>query len=248
MRVSLRLRCDDGMFLNSENDNAATMTICADGGANRLYDEIPAMLPHEDADAVRLKYMPHVIAGDLDSVRPDVKEFYRGFDVPVIDLSHDQDSTDLDKAIKFLSDLEQWKEYQSLQKTAEEMAVTGKSFDFLIALGAHGGRLDHILSNISSLYSHRELPVILCGDGNLTRLVQAGKTSIRPNLKLEGPMCGLIPLQGDAVATTSGLRWNLCDTKMNIGGLISTSNIIESGEITVETDVDLVWTTETSVG
>jgi thiamine pyrophosphokinase len=234
--------------LNFENDSAATMTICADGGANRLYDEIPAMMPHEDADAVRLKYMPHVIAGDLDSVRQDVKEFYIKLGVPVIDLSHDQDSTDLDKAIKFLSDFEQWKEYQSLQKAAEEMALSKKSFDFFIALGAHGGRLDHILSNISSLYSHRDLPVILCGDGNLTRLVQAGKTSIRPNLKLEGPMCGLVPLQGDAVATTTGLRWNLCGTKMNIGGLISTSNVIESDEITVETDVDLIWTTETSVG
>lgn len=239
--------CDECVFLNYDDSGyAAKMTVCADGGANRLYDEIPAMMPHEDAASVRLKYMPHVIAGDLDSVRHDVREFYRGHGVPVIDLSHDQDSTDLDKAIAFLNDFEQWKEHQSLRKVAEEMS--GKSFEFLIALGAHGGRLDHILSNISSLYSHRDLPVILCGDGNVTRLVQAGKTSIRPDLKMEGPMCGLVPLQGDAVATTTGLRWNLCNTKMNIGGLISTSNVIESDEITVETDVDLVWTTETCMG
>lgn len=31
----------------------AANRICADGGCNRLYDELPSMLPHEDPDALR---------------------------------------------------------------------------------------------------------------------------------------------------------------------------------------------------
>ncbi len=31
---------------------------------------------------------------------------------------------------------------------------------------------------------------------------------------------------------------------MRVGGLVSTSNIMDSDTITVETDVDLVWTTQ----
>ena len=57
-------------------------------------------------------------------------------------------------------------------------------------------------------------------------------------------MCGLIPLQGPAVATSRGLRWNLDATEMRFGGLVSTSNIIEGEEVWVETDADLIWTAE----
>jgi thiamine pyrophosphokinase len=116
--------------------------------------------------------------------------------------------------------------------------------DTIVAIGAHGGRLDHILSNLSTLHTFRDVDIVLCGDGNLSRLVPAGKTVIKPHRKVEGPSCGLIPLQGRAVATSKGLRWNLEATEMEIGGLVSTSNIIDEDEVWVETDVDLIWTTE----
>lgn len=43
--------------------------VCADGGANRLYD---SLLPE-----VRSDYIPQYIVGDLDSLRPEVKAFYK---------------------------------------------------------------------------------------------------------------------------------------------------------------------------
>lgn len=44
--------------------------ICADGGANRLYD-------------VNKDIKPDLIIGDLDSIRQDVKEHYSKLGVPI---------------------------------------------------------------------------------------------------------------------------------------------------------------------
>eukprot|EP00958_Prasinococcus_capsulatus_P023592 scaffold3551_cov408-Prasinococcus_capsulatus_cf.AAC.19 len=55
------------------------MRLCADGGANHLYDEICAIVGcrEEDAADVRRRYVPDIIKGDLDSLRPEVREFYQ---------------------------------------------------------------------------------------------------------------------------------------------------------------------------
>ena len=53
-----------------------------------------------------------------------------------------------------------------------------------------------------------EFDVVLLGEGSLARILGAGRTIIHP-CSLEGPACGLIPLQRPAVSTTRGLRWNL---------------------------------------
>jgi thiamine pyrophosphokinase len=66
---------------------AAHFKVCADGGANRLVDELPGA-PAPDA-----------IVGDLDSLRPEVRQHYADLGVNAVDLSHDQDTTDLDKCI-----------------------------------------------------------------------------------------------------------------------------------------------------
>ena len=63
--------------------------MCADGGANRVFDALP-----------RSAAPPDAILGDLDSIRPEVCQAYASGGVPVTDLSDDQDSTDLDKCIE----------------------------------------------------------------------------------------------------------------------------------------------------
>ena len=42
--------------------------VCADGGANRLYDSL--------SDGDRGDYIPQYIVGDLDSLRSEVRHFY----------------------------------------------------------------------------------------------------------------------------------------------------------------------------
>lgn len=220
------------------------------------------MFPDLPPHVTRSRFLPNLIKGDLDSVRPDIRSFYESLSVPIVDLSHDQVFTDLQKCvayvdITFLShgNHDLYKEYPfSLLlsppgPTKANSIVYSKgedvpTIDSIVAVGAHGGRLDHVVSNLSTLYSFRHMPLVLCGDGNLTRLVPAGKSIIRPCLKIEGPKCGLFPLGGPAVASSTGLHWNVDETEMKVGGLISTSNIIESDQIEVTSDADLIWTTE----
>jgi thiamine pyrophosphokinase len=212
----------------------AALTICADGGANRLYDELPAMLREKQAEIARSRYLPNLIRGDLDSIRPDVLGYYKSQGVPITDVSEDQDTTDLQKCIHYIE-----KHHATLFVDQHVPAI-----QTIVAVGSHGGRLDHMLSHLSDLYAFRHLNLVLCGDGNVTRLVLAGRSLVRPHRRIEGPSCGLVPLAGPATATTRGLRWNLDHTTMRIGGLLSTSNLLTNDEVWVESDADLIWTTE----
>lgn len=64
-----------------------------------MYDAAPSFAPHLPPVEARKLSKPAVIAGDLDSISTDVKQFYTQQGTKIIDLSHDQDSTDLQKCL-----------------------------------------------------------------------------------------------------------------------------------------------------
>ncbi|KAF6252257.1 hypothetical protein COO60DRAFT_1704370 [Scenedesmus sp. NREL 46B-D3] len=408
----------------------ATTRICADGGANRLYDQIPVMLPGTDPFAAREAHLPDLIKGDLDSVRADVTDFYTSRGVPFIDLSSDQETTDLEKCLLFLegrlramsedaarqtadaqvaaaaaaaaaqstatagsaaggrhghgakaigaanaaarayatgigpssssngssgttlhldssssssaatastnagmgppiphgtaaddsSSVQQQQQQQEQQQqqqqeqqqqqqqqqlqghqicgdivmlpglqeqharlqqpqqqlpqqqrlhtgpgrygssnsstgaglsqlessqgtvgqqgsnkqqhrhvhevTASILSSHGAAGDeparkrlqqdhLILVLGALGGRLDHTLANLNTLYCYPHLNITLWGEGNLVRLLRAGRSVIKPS-RLEGPTCGLVPLARPATASSKGLKWDLDDTHARV--------------------------------
>ncbi|KAJ5775879.1 uncharacterized protein N7511_000890 [Penicillium nucicola] len=73
----------------------ASYIICADGGANRLYDMMK-LNGKESTDP------PNAIIGDLDSIRPSVREHYEKLGVSVME-DPDQYSTDFTKCLKYLN-------------------------------------------------------------------------------------------------------------------------------------------------
>ena len=75
--------------------------------------------------------------------------------------------------------------------------------------GAFGGRIDHVLSSLCTLHRHEGEQIILCGDGNLVRLLPKGHSELEPDLAVEGPACGLVAMGSPAIASSTGLRWNL---------------------------------------
>ena len=210
---------------------SSTFHICADGGANRLYD----------ATHGKDNYLPNVIRGDLDSLRDPVREYYASKDV-LIEKDPCQDTNDLDKV---------------LQRIVQPTTRTG-TYDRVIIYGAFGGRFDQEMGSFQALYKWADSfqnRIWLYSDETLAVLVPAGKkveimvpfqddlnTSIR-----EGPTCGLIPMGSkvDSI-TTSGLKWNLENSETEFGGLLSTSNHVvgDNGMITVETTQPIFFTAE----
>lgn len=77
--------------------NQSSIRICADGGANRIYDNFEINI----RDHGHLK-LPNYIVGDLDSLRKDVLEYYRSRGTDIIKID-DQDTTDLEKSYNLLS-------------------------------------------------------------------------------------------------------------------------------------------------
>ena len=56
---------------------AASYRICADGGANRLHDAACEWVPNGEISQGRKAFLPNIILGDLDSIRPDVSDYYK---------------------------------------------------------------------------------------------------------------------------------------------------------------------------
>ncbi|KAM0947673.1 putative thiamine diphosphokinase [Dioscorea sansibarensis] len=209
--------------------HAARLRLCADGGANRVYDEMPKLFSDQDPLDVRYRYKPDVIKGDLDSIRPEVQDFYSNLGTKVVDESHDQDTTDLHKCINFILDC---------------TPDLDKSNLCILVAGALGGRFDHEIGNINVLYRFSDTRIILLSDDCLIYLLpKTHGHEIYIQSNVEGPHCGLVPIGAPSTSTTTtGLKWDLSDMGMNFGGLISTSNVVREETVTVRSDVDLLWT------
>ncbi|XP_068311457.1 thiamine pyrophosphokinase 1 isoform X1 [Pyrus communis] len=207
----------------------AQLRMCADGGANRVYDDMPLLLPHENAVDVRKRYKPDVIKGDMDSIRRDVLEFYARMGTQIINESEDQDTTDLHKCIAYICD------------SAPNL---DKSNLCILVAGALGGRFDHEIGNINVLCRFSNIRITLISDDCLIHLLpRTHRHEIHIQSSVEGPHCGLIPIgMPSGSTTTTGLQWDLAETEMRFGGLVSTSNIVKGEKITVQSDSDLLWT------
>ncbi|WCJ34265.1 Thiamine pyrophosphokinase 2 [Euphorbia peplus] len=207
----------------------AQLRICADGGANRLFDEMPLLFPHEDALDVRHRYKPDVIKGDMDSIRREVLDFYVSLGTKVVDESHDQDTTDLHKCILYILD--------------NTPHIDQSKLCILVA-GAVGGRFDHEAGNINVLCRFSSTRIILISEDCLIYLLPCTHLhEIYIQSSIEGPHCGLIPIGMPSLSTTTtGLKWDLDCREMRFGGLVSTSNIVKEEKVTVQSSSDLLWT------
>ena len=93
------------------------------------------------------------------------------------------------------------------------------------------------------------LPVYLISSLGISWLLPAGRHQIQSaGVVTETTNCGLIPLDGPAVVTTEGLKWNLAGGVLRFGELVSTSNgfDVTRDQVTVTTDAPLLWTMDWS--
>lgn len=235
--------------------------VCADGGANRLYDSFKS-----DVSEERAQYVPDLIVGDLDSLRPEVAAYYQ---VLGAEVKHepDQDHNDFEKC---LVEVEHWlrssndvsQTTRQYGKSGAELPTnedqrfsercrspsTGDNSATVVGLGAFGGRFDHEMAALSLLhaYNSRFCRLVLMGAGNVAFLLAPGFDHIiEPDERFEGPTVGLLPVGGACRSvTTEGLKWNIEEGSLEFGFLVSSSNSLMGKEVRVVTDAPLVWTAE----
>ncbi|OJJ47029.1 hypothetical protein ASPZODRAFT_166286 [Penicilliopsis zonata CBS 506.65] len=224
----------------------ACFTICADGGANRFYD----MMQARDRESLDL---PNAIVGDLDSIRPAVRQHYEALDVPVIE-NPDQYSTDFTKCLRYLEGEEH------LTRTHRE-----KGLD-IVVLGGLGGRVDQAFSQIHHLYAatmemectrnHQSVArsLYLVSEESVTFILKSGRNMIytgshndttdQAGGRYFEENIGIIPLAGPTRITTHGLEWDVTDWPTQIGGQLSTSNHIRASVVEIETAAPVLFTAE----
>lgn len=150
-----------------------------------------------------MQYLPHIIIGDFDSIRPDVKQYYDERGVRLF-FNKDQDTSDLEKCVYYVFENSE-SLTQNEKKDSPKNVLMRDNFSYtkLIVLGAFGGRIDQTLSSIHILYKMnifftekcRENEIILMDDCSMMIFLEAGDNLIRPSLKYESKIgCGLIPI------------------------------------------------------
>ncbi|KAH9391377.1 cAMP-dependent protein kinase subunit [Tyrophagus putrescentiae] len=224
--------------------NGAAVRHAVDGGTNYLFDlqqQQQQLLVKSKESSVELLADPHLLTGDMDSVRAEVLTNYKQNPITEVVETPDQDETDFTKAIQVLA-----KRLQAATTTSSPTKVS----TIIVFYTGSTARLDHGLSIFSTLYRFGED----IDQGRLPRLVLVdlgSSISFPPHkskrfgfylsffflklfLVLQGKhriptvpsarWCSLVPLNGPVRLVTTGFRWNLtAEDQLEFGRFISTS-------------------------
>lgn len=154
-----------------------------------------------------------LVVGDMDSVDPDLLATAVEHGTAATRYPVDKDSTDLELALD---------------------AALAREPRSVVIIGAHTGRIDHLLGAIGLFAVTVPLvDELLWIDGTITI---TGSVPDRPVTVhgASGDRVSLIPSAGDAAnIVTSGLRWNLHGEALAAGSTRGISNIITAAPATI---------------
>lgn len=193
-----------------------------DGGTNRWLRWL-----RQNNYENKLKH-PNLITGDLDSCKKDSIRFFSNSKVIQ---TVDQDATDFTKSLRVIEPL-----------------IVELDLKYIVAICETSGRLDQILANINTLYLNQQKsvsrPVFILTANSLSWLLPPGENVIIIPENLRQHWCSLVPFQHSTIVTSSGLRWNLNNTELEFGGIVSTSNTYEqnsTNNVKVITNKAVLW-------
>jgi thiamine pyrophosphokinase len=184
--------------------------------------------------------VPDELIGDFDSIRPNVKEYYRLRGSSVHE-DGDQYATDFGKSMR-----------KALKLQAEE---TNSPLD-VVVLASLTGRVDQAIGIFHEMFREAQgtplLRIWLVSDSSLSFLLPPGISRIHGlrDLAADGDAIftenvGILPLYGPATITTSGLEWDVSNWETKMGTIVSTSNHVRQDEISIETNEWVLFTVET---
>ncbi|XP_014220549.1 thiamin pyrophosphokinase 1 [Trichogramma pretiosum] len=210
----------------------ATVTVTVDGGTNFWFEYIGECAA-DVLSGCNTKYLPTMVTGDMDSIKPNLLEKLKKTKTKVI-VTPDVMETDYTK---------------SLMQLYNYITENQIKLDGIHVLTEMSGRFDHIISQINTLHKCNrivhKIPVVQMTGGSLIWLLQPGnhKILIPDSILQAKSWCSLIPFgNSNNCVITKGLKWDLNKRCMKFGELISTSNSFSGqSEVKVTTDVPLVW-------
>lgn len=174
--------------------------ICADGGANHTYN---------------MKIKPNFIIGDLDSVKEEVRIYYKNSDVKFEKFPAKKNETDTELCIYL----------------AQKLNATNIDF-----LGALGGRIDHMIANINLLYYVKMQDIIprIISDNEEIYIVDNEEIEIYGK---KGDVISVIPINGDAkYVTLSNLEYPLENYNMKFYLPLGISNVMIENKCKIKVD------------
>jgi thiamine pyrophosphokinase len=180
-----------GIFCNGEKinkkifslfSNEINFIICADGGSNKIY---------------HLNIEPDIIIGDMDSIsNKSLKKFKKSKIISI----NNQNSTDLEKALKFTVKMKP---------------------DKIYIFGAMGNRIDHTLTNLNLIkkyYKYSDIQFIT----NKSKLIYSDKP-VKLHEKI-GTTISLIPIGKVTNVHLTGFLYPLNYENLEFGGRDGQSN------------------------
>ncbi|EMG46455.1 hypothetical protein G210_3302 [Candida maltosa Xu316] len=238
------------------------ISICADGGANRLYEYF------NNDEQLRAQYIPDYIVGDFDSLRPEVRSYYESKGSRVIHQA-EQYSNDFMKCIYciqlhyYLRDEDKtWpediNEENGIAQLWESLPGDKHKEVKIYVLNAVGGRFDQSIQSINQLYILNEstpnLSLFFITASDVIFLLKRGKNYVTYDdrflfSKSGFPSCGMLPLSNKPIILSSyGLKYDVREWTSKMMGYVSSSNSI-SGEdgFIVECSDDIVMNIEIDV-
>ena len=173
--------------------NQAQFRVTVDGGTNQWH-EIVSKFPEEI-----ISHRPDLITGDLDSVFPEVLEFYKEKSTKII-RTPDQNYTDFTKALQQVEKLD-----------------CIPLYDNILAFAEHSGRLDQIFGIFETLFHAKQIserPVFVTSSTSIEWLLHPGYHRIvidDHNIEtIKKLHCGLIPLGKPCPGTVDYFASFLC--------------------------------------
>ncbi|HEU4765484.1 MAG TPA: thiamine diphosphokinase [Candidatus Eisenbacteria bacterium] len=172
---------------------AAALFVCADGAADH---------------ALAYGIEPHVVIGDLDSVK---EETLARFPKAEVVQDADTETTDTEKAIRYV--------------------IARGGFRQILLLGASADRLDHVIGHLSLLLRYSDRIAITLMDERCRAFVGTETTTLDlPS----GTVVSFFAVGGPAAGvTTQGLRYPLAQDRLELGVRDSISNVVEARPATV---------------
>ncbi|EXJ54822.1 thiamine pyrophosphokinase [Cladophialophora yegresii CBS 114405] len=233
---------------------SASLLVCADGGANRLYKyerdggqgQVAKLVNGSQKLSQVSSRLPDAIVGDLDSLEKEVEEHYRSCGVQVV-RDPDQYSTDFTKCLKYTR---KWATTRPQHDNGEDDTLD------VVVLGGLGGRVDQGFSQIHHLFMAEDDPSLLKGriyllsEQSLSFVLSSLPVASPSSTTSEAPIetntnivhlapgyfaenVGILPVLGRTLLTTRGLEWDVEDWPSEFGGQLSTSNHIRADKIEI---------------